>query len=96
VQNTALAVSPCVGVALGGRVVPSPGPDRSGAGNRRLGDHTRGDVRAPIAVGNASEKEVKGFYQFLADWEKQHLEALRTLYNSVRQDFFAAGSFSPF
>jgi len=34
--------------------------------------------------------------QFLADWEKQHLEALRTLYNSVRTDFFAAGSFSPF
>jgi rubrerythrin len=48
------------------------------------------------AAGNASEKEVKEFYQFLADWEKQHLEALRTLYNSVRTDFFAAGSFSPF
>ena len=45
---------------------------------------------------NAGEAEVKKFYQFLADWEKQHLEALRTLYNSVRQDFFAAGSFSPF
>jgi len=42
------------------------------------------------------EVEVKKFYQFLADWEKQHLEALRTLYNSVRTDFFAAGSFSPF
>ena len=48
------------------------------------------------AAGNAGEAEVKKFYQFLADWEKQHLEALRTLYNSVRTDFFAAGSFSPF
>jgi rubrerythrin len=49
-----------------------------------------------LAAGNAIEAEVKNFYQFLADWEKQHLEALRTLYNSVRQDFFAAGSFAPF
>jgi len=48
------------------------------------------------AAKNAGEPEVKKFYQFLADWEKQHLEALRTLYNSVRTDFFAAGSFSPF
>ncbi len=44
----------------------------------------------------APEREVKAFYHFLADWEKQHLEALRTLYNSVRTDYFAAGSFSPF
>ena len=48
------------------------------------------------AATNAGEAEVKKFYQFLADWEKQHLEALRTLYNSVRTYFFAAGSFSPF
>jgi rubrerythrin len=48
------------------------------------------------AATNAGEAEVKKFYQFLAEREKQHLEALRTLYNSVRQDFFAAGSFSPF
>jgi len=48
------------------------------------------------AAGNAGEAEGKKFYQVLADWEKQHLEALRTLYNSVRTDFFAAASFSPF
>jgi len=48
------------------------------------------------AAGNAGEAEVKKFYQFLADWEKQHLEALRTLYNSVREDFFASGNFAPF
>jgi hypothetical protein len=29
-------------------------------------------------------------------WEKQHFEALQNLYNSVRQDFFSAGSFAPF
>lgn len=45
---------------------------------------------------NAGEQEVKKFYRFLADWETQHLEALQTLHNSVRQDFVAAGSFSPF
>ena len=58
--------------------------------------HSFASFNFSSAAGSATEKEVKGFYQFLADWEKQHLEALRTLYNSVRQDFFAAGSFSPF
>ena len=48
------------------------------------------------AATRAEEKEVKGFYGFLADWEKQHLEALRNLYNAVRQDFWGAGGFSPF
>ena len=43
------------------------------------------------AAKNAGEPEVKKFYQFLADWEQQHFDALQTLYNSVRQDFFAAG-----
>ncbi len=48
------------------------------------------------AAAGATEEEVKKFYQFLADWEKQHFNALQTLYNSVRTDFFAAGSFAPF
>ena len=48
------------------------------------------------AATDAAEKEIKGFYQFLADWEKQHFEALQNLYNSVRQDFWQGGSFSPF
>lgn len=48
------------------------------------------------AAADAPEKEVKKFYQYLADWEKQHFEALQNLYNSVRQDFFSAGSFAPF
>ena len=45
---------------------------------------------------NAKEDEVRDFYQYLADWEKQHLDALQRLYTSVREDFFAAGNFAPF
>ncbi len=48
------------------------------------------------AASQATDAEVRTFYQFLADWEKQHLEALRNLYNSVRQDFWSGGGFSPF
>jgi rubrerythrin len=48
------------------------------------------------AAANAPEQEVKKFYQHLADWEKQHFDALQNLYTSVRQDFFSAGSFAPF
>ena len=74
-------------------------------GGRGVSRRCRATPRPPIvrsrptcstAETDAGEAEVKKFYQFLADWEKQHLEALRTLYNSVRTDFFAAGSFSPF
>jgi rubrerythrin len=43
-----------------------------------------------------SEKEVREFYRFLADWEKEHLETLRSLYNGVRQDFWTEGGFAPF
>lgn len=48
------------------------------------------------AAENTSENEVKEFYRFLADWEKQHLDALQMLYNGVRQDFWAEGGFSPY
>lgn len=48
------------------------------------------------AATEASEQEVKGFYQSLGDWEKQHFDALKTLYDSVREDFFASGNFAPF
>ena len=48
------------------------------------------------AAENTSENEVREFYQFLADWEKEHLETLRSLYNGVRQDFWSDGGFSPF
>ncbi len=48
------------------------------------------------AAQNTSEKDVKEFYQFLADWEQEHLEALQMLYNGVREDFWADGGFSPY
>jgi rubrerythrin len=48
------------------------------------------------AAENTAETEVKDFYQFLAEWEKEHLDALQMLYNGVRQDFWAEGGFSPY
>ena len=48
------------------------------------------------AAGDATEDEVRSFYEFLADWEKQHLEALQVLYAGVRQDFWQSSGFSPF
>ena len=48
------------------------------------------------AAENTSETEVKDFYLFLADWEKQHLDALQMLFNGVREDNWADGGFSPY
>ncbi len=45
---------------------------------------------------NAREAEVRSFYTFLADWEKQHLEALQALYDSIRSDFWEKSGFAPF
>jgi rubrerythrin len=48
------------------------------------------------AAAHATQDEIKTSYQLLADWEKQHLDALQRLYGSVREDFFAAGNSAPF
>jgi rubrerythrin len=48
------------------------------------------------AAKNASEAEVKRFYQFLADWEQQHLTALQALTDTVRGDFWEKSGFSPY
>jgi rubrerythrin len=48
------------------------------------------------AAKSATDSEVRDFYQFLADWEKSHLEALQKLYGGVREDYWADGGFSPF
>jgi rubrerythrin len=48
------------------------------------------------AARDAGEKEVTQFYQFLADWEKQHFDSLRNLFNLVRSDQMADSGFSPF
>jgi rubrerythrin len=48
------------------------------------------------AARNSSEKEVTQFYQFLADWEKQHYDSLKNLFDVVRGDQMATSGFSPF
>jgi rubrerythrin len=48
------------------------------------------------AAADAGDHEVRDFYQFLADWEKEHFDALQGLYDGVRQDFWADGRFSPY
>jgi len=48
------------------------------------------------AAKGASEREVREFYEFLADWERQHLDALQNLHGMVRGDFWAESSFAPF
>lgn len=40
--------------------------------------------------------EVKKFYQFLADWEQQHLNALQGLCETIRDDFWEKSGFSPY
>ncbi len=44
----------------------------------------------------AEHAEVRDFYRFLADWEREHFEALQGLHNSVREEFWTRGGFSPF
>lgn len=48
------------------------------------------------AAKQAEAGEVRDFYQFLADWEKQHLDALQNLYNGIRSDFWHESGFAPF
>ena len=40
------------------------------------------------AVREASDPQITGFYQFLADWEGMHLRTLKQLYDSIRVDFW--------
>lgn len=48
------------------------------------------------AVEQATEAEVRKFYEFLADWERQHLAALSSLSEAIRTDFWEKGGFSPY
>lgn len=48
------------------------------------------------AAGQATDREVREFYQFLADWEKQHYDSLRNLFQMVREDQMGESGFSPF
>ncbi len=47
------------------------------------------------AARSADEVEVRTFYGFLADWERQHLDALQGLHESIRADFWDRSGFSP-
>jgi rubrerythrin len=48
------------------------------------------------AADTTDSVEVRDFYRYLADWEKQHFDALHTLYASIRTDFWTTGGFAPF
>lgn len=48
------------------------------------------------AAEKAEEAEIRDFYKFLADWEKQHFDALQNLYNGLRMDNWADSGFSAF
>jgi rubrerythrin len=48
------------------------------------------------AAGTAESAEVREFYRFLADWEKQHFDAINALYSAIRADFWGMGGFAPF
>lgn len=45
---------------------------------------------------SADSKEVKDFYAFLASWEKEHFDSLKTFYDQLRSDFWGEGNFAPF
>jgi len=40
------------------------------------------------AAREASDPQITGFYQFLADWEGMHLRTLKQLYDTIRVDFW--------
>ncbi len=48
------------------------------------------------AAGATDSREVRDFYRFLADWEQQHFDALNSLYQSLRADFWGQGNLAPF
>jgi rubrerythrin len=48
------------------------------------------------AARTATADEVRAFYQFLADWEQQHLDALQALHETIRSDFWEKGGFVPY
>jgi rubrerythrin len=57
---------------------------------------TRAIEHFSTAAAKANDGDVRRFYEFLADWERQHLDALSVLYNTVRTDFWQQSGFSPF
>ena len=48
------------------------------------------------AARSADEPEISRFYEFLAEWEQKHLDALQALAETIRGDFWEKSGFSPF
>ena len=48
------------------------------------------------SASQATDTEVREFYQFLANWEKQHYDSLQNLFTMVREDQMGESGFSPF
>jgi rubrerythrin len=48
------------------------------------------------AARTVEEAEIRRFYQFLAEWEQRHLDALQSLSDTIRGDFWDKSGFSPF
>jgi rubrerythrin len=48
------------------------------------------------AAKQATDKDVREFYQFLAGWEQQHYDSLQNIFSMVRSDHMADSGFSPF
>jgi len=48
------------------------------------------------AAKQASDREVREFYQFLSNWEQQHYDSLQNIFSIVRSDHMAESGFSPF
>jgi rubrerythrin len=48
------------------------------------------------AAKEARGPEIRNFYEFLAEWERQHFDALKALYDGVRMDFWHEGGFAAF
>jgi rubrerythrin len=44
----------------------------------------------------ASDPVVKSFYKELAEWEQGHLDAFRAQADSLKEDYWSEGGFSPF
>lgn len=47
------------------------------------------------AAKQATDREVREFYEFLATWEQQHYDSLQTIFSIVRSDHMADAGFSP-
>ncbi|MFH1755171.1 MAG: hypothetical protein ABIA59_05655 [Candidatus Latescibacterota bacterium] len=44
----------------------------------------------------STDPQIKSFYMELAEWERGHLHALQTQADSLREDYWSEGGFSPF